>query len=145
MGFYTIVRKKKFPNIHELTGKLLGIHKSFTIMFINRKLQLFDYPDSLELYDDLEVAYDKIKRMAINTMKMKDSIQPGLYETYANGTSIYTMVILKKYLLLKTLNKLIFREIFQKHLVDYLIEKLIPTRSSLAISKNEIRRNFIII
>ena len=87
------MEKKKFPNIHELiVGKFLRHSQEFYHWrIIDRKLQLYDHPDSLELYDDLGVAYDKTGQheLAIKTMEIKDSIDPGLYETYANIGTFY--------------------------------------------------------
>lgn len=148
------MEKKKFPNIHELiVGKFLRHSQEFYHWrIINRKLQLHDYPDSLELYDDLGVAYDKTGQheLAINTMKMKDSIQPGLYETYANIGTFYIhngdfekgVAFIEKAIEINP-DAHFGREIFQKHLVDYLIEKLDTNKVlTLPLAKINKKNNF---
>ena len=129
------MEKKKFPNIHELiVGKFLRHSQEFYHWrIIDRNLQLYDYPDSLELYDDLGVAYDKTGQheKAIRTMQTKDSIEPGLYETYANIGTFYIhngdfrtgVSYIEKAIEINP-DAHFGREVYQKHLVDYVLEKL---------------------
>lgn len=129
------MEKKKFPNIHELiVGKFLRHSQEFYHWrIIDRNLKLYDYPDSLELYDDLGVAYDKTGQheKAISTMQIKDSIEPGLYETYANIGTFYIhngdfrigADYIKKAIEINP-DAHFGREVYQKHLVEYVLEKL---------------------
>lgn len=88
-------------------------------------------PDSLVLYDDLAVSQHKLgdHAAAIETMKAKEAIRPGLYETYSNmGTFlIYTGDLERS---LYFINKALAinpeahfgREKYQKWLVEWVID-----------------------
>ncbi len=145
------MEKKKFPNLHELiVGKFLRHSQEFYHWrIIDRKLQLHDHPDSLELYDDLGVAFDKTGQhlMAIRTMQTKDSIEPGLYETYANIGTFYIhngnfktgAGYIEKAIDINP-DAHFGREVYQKHLVYYVLEKL-DTNKLLSLPLAKINRN----
>ena len=148
------MEKKKFPNLHELiVGKFLRHSQEFYHWrIIDRKLQLHNSPDSLQLYDDLGVAYDKTGQheMAIRTMRIKDSIKPGLYETYANIGTFYIhngefktgVAFIEKAIKINP-DAHFGREIYQKHLVYYVIEKIDTNKTlSLPLAAKNRSNNF---
>ncbi|MFI5205245.1 MAG: tetratricopeptide repeat protein, partial [Flavobacteriales bacterium] len=82
------MEKQQFPQIHELiTGKFLRHSPELYYWRIKHRTDLIKkYPDSLSLYDDLAMAYDKTGESgkAVEIMLKKENKKPGLYETYAN-------------------------------------------------------------
>lgn len=128
------MEKQTFPSIHELImGKFIRHSKAFYYWRIkDRTERLTLYPDSLELIDDLGWAYDKIgeHEKAINIFLEKEKKQPGVYETYANlGTCyIHNMELQKGVKYLKKAIEInpdahFGREIYQIHLVEYVLSK----------------------
>ena len=128
------MEKKQFPSIHELiTGKFLRHSQEFYYWRVkDRSEKLILYPDSIPFYDDLAWAYDKIgeHEKAIETMLLKDSLFPGLYETYANlGTSYIHngdledgLTYIKKAIEINP-EAHFGREVYQQYLVEYILEK----------------------
>jgi len=87
------MERQAFPNIIELiTGKFLRHSPEFHYWRIkDREFKLRTYPDSLNLIDDLAVSHSKLghEKKAIELMYRKDSLEPGLYTTYANLGTFY--------------------------------------------------------
>jgi tetratricopeptide (TPR) repeat protein len=82
------MERSRFPGTLELiTGKFLRHSNEFYEWRIKDRLEkLKSQPMNTSLYDDLAVAYDKTGQhdKAIETIRKKDRIRPGLYETEAN-------------------------------------------------------------
>lgn len=143
-----------FPNVYELiAGKYIRHSQPFYYWRVkDRERKIEIYPDSLELYDDLGVALDKIgeHERAIATMHRSDSIQPNRYETYANLGTFYihnhqfqegTKYIAKAIEINQDAH--FGREVYQLHLVNYLIEKQGDNdRIQLPLSKVNGKDNF---
>jgi len=85
--------RSRFPDALELiTGKFLRHSREFYKWRIaDRKARLEKEPDTLALYDDLAVAYDKVgeHQKAIDTILAKEKSSPGLYQTEANLGTFY--------------------------------------------------------
>lgn len=126
------MERAQFPEALELiTGKFARHSEAFYQWRIEDRLKRIELePDNLALLDDLAVAYDKVGNHddAIATMLRKEERQPGLYETAANlGTFYIHAGELEKGL--EFIEKAIKinpdahfgREIYQKHLVEYLL------------------------
>ncbi|WP_299314272.1 hypothetical protein [uncultured Aquimarina sp.] len=125
----------QFPDVIELiSGKFLRHSPEFYQWRIkDRILKLQKSPDSLELYDDLAVAYSKTSNdsKAIQIILKKDSIAPKNYKTYANlGTFyIHNNQFAKG---IEYIDKAIAinpdahfgREIYQRHLVEYVLSRM---------------------
>ena len=148
------MERKKFPNIHELiVGKFLHHSQEFYHWrIIDRQLKLKTFPDSLALYDDLAVAYDKTGQHveAIQTMDQKEALSPGLYETYANQGTFYIhngqyeegVVLIDKAIEINP-DAHFGREVYQKHLVNYVIQKKGDAEElSLPLAKTNRENNF---
>lgn len=129
------MEKKQFPSIHELmTGKFLRHSQEFYYWRVkDRAEKLESHPDSLSLYDDISVAYDKIgeHEKAIQAMLDKEKIAPGLYETYANLGTFY--IHNGDYELgLEKIKKAIEinpeahfgREVYQQYVVEYVLKRI---------------------
>ena len=135
------MEKEEFPTVHELiTGKFLKHSQALYFWRVkDRQEKLILYPDSLGLLDDLGVAYDKIgeHESAIATMLRKEEQAPGLYETAANLGTFYIhngeletgLTWIKKAIEINP-DAHFGREVFQQHLVSYLIERKVE-RSTL--------------
>ena len=84
---------RSFPSAMELiTGKFLRHSDEFYTWRIKHRKELLNtFPDSLKLYDDLAVAYSKLKqdKKAIEIILKKEELSPRLYETYANLGTFY--------------------------------------------------------
>ncbi|AXT57242.1 hypothetical protein J8L88_01560 [Aquimarina sp. MMG015] len=128
------MERMQFPDVIELiSGKFLRHSPEFYQWRIqDRKEKLEKSPDNLELYDDLAVAYSKIgdDPKAIQIILKKDSIAPNNYKTYANlGTFYIHNNQLEKGI--EYIDKAIAinpeahfgREIYQRHLVEYVLSK----------------------
>jgi tetratricopeptide (TPR) repeat protein len=131
--------KARFPGVEEVIfGNFPRHSKEFyewrkTVS----KAALASDPTDLALYDDLAVAQHKLgdHEGAIATMKKKDAIKPGLYETYSNtGTFyIYTGNLPAA---LEQINKALAvnpnahfgREKYQKWLIEWVMEGM-PDRA----------------
>jgi len=128
------MEKRMFPTVHELiTGKFIQHSQEFYYWRVNdrtEKIQL--YPDSLSLYDDLAWSLNKVgePEKGVEIMLEKEKISPGLYKTYANlGTCyIHSNEFEKGLKYIKKAIKInpdahFGREIYQQHLVEYVISK----------------------
>ena len=128
------MEKQKFPHVHELmTGKFLRHSKEFYYWRVKHRSEMVKlHPDSLNLYDDLAWALDKIGRheKAKEVLFRKDSIKPGLYETEANLGTVYIhngelrkgLEHIKKAIQINP-NAHFGREIYQQYVVEYVLEK----------------------
>lgn len=126
------VERQEFPGALELiTGKFPYLTEEFYRWRINDRLaKLKINPQNLEWHDDLAVAYDKIgeHQKAIEIIKKKDAISPGLYETHANlGTFLIHsgqleqgLVHIKKAIEINP-NAHFGREVYQMHLVNAIL------------------------
>ncbi|WP_299435735.1 hypothetical protein [uncultured Aquimarina sp.] len=125
----------QFPDVIELiSGKFLRHSPEFYQWRIqDRTLKLQKFPDSLELYDDLAVAYSKIGNdsKAIQVILKKDSIAPKNYKTYANLGTFYIhdgqfskgLTYIDKAIAINP-NAHFGREIYQRHLVEYVLSRM---------------------
>lgn len=129
------MERMQFPDVIELiSGKFLRHSPEFYRWRIeDREEKLKSFPDSLELYNDLAVAYSKIGNdsKAIQIILKKDKIAPNNYTTYANlGTFYIHNGQLEKGI--EYIDKAIAinpdahfgREIYQKYLVEYVQSKM---------------------
>lgn len=122
----------RFPEVIDIiSGNFPRHSREFHEWRITRtKARLEKTPDGLALYDDLAVSLHKLgdHAAAIETMKTKEAIRPGVYETYSNmGTFlIYTGDLPRS---LDFINKALSinpgahfgREKYQKWLVEWVI------------------------
>lgn len=87
--------RSRFPAAIELiTGKFLRHSKEFYEWRIQDRLRKLEHdPSNLSCYDDLSVAYQKTgqRERAIETMRAKEKVKPGLYETNANLGTFYVL------------------------------------------------------
>ncbi len=128
------MERQEFPETLELiTGKFLRHSPAFYEWRVqDREARLLEEPDNLALYDDLGVAYDKLGHhdKAIELMLKKEELSPGLYETYANLGTFYIhsgqlekgVVYIDKAIKINP-EAHFGREIYQKHLVEYVLSK----------------------
>ncbi|MDH7446256.1 tetratricopeptide repeat protein [Aquimarina sp. 2201CG14-23] len=135
----------QFPDVIELiSGKFLRHSPEFYQWRIkDRTLRLQKSPDSLELYDDLAVAYSKIGNdtKAIQIILKKDSIAPKNYKTYANLGTFYIhnkqfskgLEYIDKAIAINP-NAHFGREIYQRHLVEYVMSKMKDGKITLPLS-----------
>lgn len=129
------MERVQFPSVLELLAGTFVRHSSefYYWRVKDRQHKLKQYPDSLALYDDLAVAYSKIgeHEKAIELMQQKEKLQPNLYETYSNLGTFYifsgdlkeALNYIEKALKINQ-NAHFGREIYQKHLVEYLLSKM---------------------
>ncbi len=82
------VERQDFPGTLELiTGKFLRHSQAFYQWRVKDRTEaLKERPQDVALMDDLAAAYDKLGQhdKAIDLMRRKEEIKPGLYETQAN-------------------------------------------------------------
>ncbi len=128
------MERQLFPSVHEvITGKFLQHSEEFYYWRVKdreEKIKLF--PDSLNYYDDLAWAYNKIGDPAkgVEIMLQKEAISPGLYTTYANLGTCYIhagqfeegLVYIKKAIEINP-EAHFGREVYQQYLVEYVLEK----------------------
>ena len=125
---------KQFPGHLELiTGQFPRHSSEFHHWRINdRENKLLKHPDSLFYYDDLAVSYSKLGNdsMAIELMKKKNELSPGLYTTMANLGTFYIHygdLVKGKEFIKKAIeinpNAHFGREIVQLELVKYVLGK----------------------
>ncbi len=129
------MEKQQFPQIHELiTGKFYRHSQELYYWRVKNRADLLKkYPDSLNYYDDLAMAYDKIgnPKKAIEVMKKKELKKAGLYETYANLGLFYMhnndmkngVLYVQKALKVNP-NAHFGREKYQLHLGKYIISRM---------------------
>lgn len=127
------MERSRFPSTLELiTGKFLRHSPEFYQWRIaNRLKRLENDPKNLQLLDDLAVAYDKVgqQKKAIEIGLKTDQIQPNRYETLANLGTFYIhagqfqegLKYIDRAIAINP-NAHFGREIFQKYLVEYIIE-----------------------
>lgn len=128
------MEKQQFPQIHELiTGKFYRHTPEVYYWRIKHRNHLLrQHPDSLQYYDDIAMAYDKIGEpaKAIEVMLNKEKKKPGLYETYANLGLFYMhnnemkkgVLYVQKALKVNP-NAHFGREKYQLHLGNYILSK----------------------
>ena len=144
------MEKSRFPEASNvITGNFPRHSKEFHQWRIEKtRKELEKDPKQLPLYDDLAVSQHKLgdHTAACETMKAKELIQPGIYETYSNmGTFlIYTGDLPKA---LDFINKALSinpqahfgREQYQKWLVEWVIAgKPIQTERPVVPEKLEV-------
>ncbi len=129
------MERQKFPSVIELiSGKFLRHSSEFHLWRIkDREAKLKQFPDSLELYDDLAVSYSKTndQKTAIKLMLEKEKKQPGLYETYANLGTFYLhnhqfrkgIPFISKAIKINP-DAHFGREIYQQYAAEYVIGKM---------------------
>lgn len=140
------MEKQEFPEVYDLlTGNFIRHSKEYYQWKIqDREQKLKEEPNNFQLYDDLAVAYSKLHqdKKAIEIMREKENLAPGKYETYANlGTFYLHDGQLKKGI--EFINKAIEinpeahfgREVYQKYLAEYLVEKGYDSGLKLPICK----------
>ncbi len=129
-----LMERQRFPSALELiTGKFLRHSEAFYRWRIQDRLtRIAAEPGNLALYDDLAAAHEKTGDAgnAIAVMLVKERLQPGKYETYANlGTFLAHSGDLENGA--KVIDMAIQinpdahfgREIYQKLLVEYVLSK----------------------
>ncbi|MCU0392362.1 MAG: hypothetical protein MUE81_14695 [Thermoflexibacter sp.] len=128
------MERQEFPDTYELIiGKFLRHSPEFYQWRVqDRERRIKQSPDSVRLYDDLAVAYSKLHndKKAIQLMFSKDSIQPNLYETYANLGTFYIhdgqfaegLKYIKKAIQINP-NAHFGREVYQQYVVEYILQK----------------------
>jgi len=128
------MERKQFPQIAELiSGKFLRHSKAFYAWRIKDRLaRLETAPNDVTLYDDLAVAYDKTGQheKAIETILKAQDIEPDRYETLANLGTFHIhngdletgLGFIEKAIEINP-DAHFGREVYQKRLVEYVLEK----------------------
>ncbi|MBC7864624.1 MAG: hypothetical protein IAF38_16750 [Bacteroidia bacterium] len=140
------MEKQQFPQIHELmTGKFFRhSQEMYYWRIMNRTDLLKKFPDSLNYYDDLAMAYDKTGQpeKAIEVMLKKDGIKPNVYETHANlglfymhNNNMQKGVEHVQQALKINPNAHFGREKYQLYLGKYILEKTVAGKLTLPLSK----------
>jgi len=126
------MERQRFPSALELIiGKFVRHSEGFYRWRVKDRLKKLETsPNDLSLYDDLAVSYDKIGEhdKAIEIILKKETIKPGLYETYANLGTFYIhagryaegMQYIDKAIQINP-SAHFGREIYQRLLVEYLM------------------------
>lgn len=129
-----IMERQRFPSTLELiTGKFVRHSEEFYQWRIKDRLEKLKVaPEDLSYYDDLAVAYDKTGQdeKAIEIMLKKETLKPNMYETYANLGTFYIhseqykqgLEYIDKALEINP-NAHFGREIYQKYLAEYVMDK----------------------
>lgn len=129
------MERKRFPSVLELiTGKFVRHSEEFYKWRIQDRLKSLEAsPNESSFYDDLAVAYDKTGQhdRAIEMMLKKESLKPGLYETYANLGTFYIhagqyaegLRYIDKAIKINP-NAHFGREVYQRLLVEYLMSRM---------------------
>ena len=126
------MERQRFPTTLELiAGKFLRHSEAFYLWRIKDRESKLEQESRPEWFDDLAVAYEKTggAKKAIELMREKDSLFPGLYETHANlGTFLIHsgdfqpgLVEIEKALEINP-NAHFGREEYQRLLVLYLLD-----------------------
>jgi tetratricopeptide (TPR) repeat protein len=143
------MERTRFPNTLELiTGKFLRHSPEFYEWRIeNRLKRLQADPTDVRLLDDLAVAYDKTGQhdKAIEIAIKTEKLNPGRYETAANlGTFYFHAGKLKEGLphieraLEINPDAHFGREVYQKLLAEYVLEKRVDDKLALPMTPAEI-------
>lgn len=140
------MERKRFPGTLELiTGKFLRHSQEFYEWRIQDRLQKLSRDrNNLNYYDDLGVAYDKTgqHQKAIETMLAKNKLKSGLYETEANLGTFYIhggqlqkgVEHIDRAIQINP-NAHFGREVYQKHLVNYVLSKQQDGSAKLPLSE----------
>lgn len=143
------MERSRFPTVLELiTGKFARHSPEYYKWRIQDRMARIDKePKNVALLDDLATAYDKLGRHAeaVAMMEMKEAIEPGLYETYANlGTFHIHGGDLRKGLdyidMAIEINPDAHfgREIYQKKLVEFILAKQVDEKTPMPLSTAEL-------
>ena len=144
------MENQQFPNVINLiSGNFLRHSEEYYEWKIkDREEKIKQFPDSLNYYDDLSVAYSKLHqdKKAIEVILKKEAIKPGLYETYANLGTFYIhdgnfdegLKYIKKAIEINP-NAHFGRERYQQLVVEYLIDMGYQKSKSLPIDTNDLR------
>ncbi|MEZ4936724.1 MAG: hypothetical protein R2799_03935 [Crocinitomicaceae bacterium] len=128
------MEKQDFPEVYDLlTGNFIRHSEEYYQWKIkDRTEKLKSDPNNPRLYDDLAVAYSKMHqdKKAIELMMQKEKIAPGEYETYANMGTFYLhdgqlekgIEYIEKAIAINP-DAHFGREVYQKYLAEYLLEK----------------------
>lgn len=140
--------RSRFPSALELiTGRFPRHSEEFYRWRIQDRLKkLEDLPQEPSLYDDLAVAYEKTgdHQSAIEWILRKERLRPGLYETYANLGTFYIhagryaegLPYIEKAIRINS-NAHFGREVYQRHLVEYLMRKVKNGKLALPIESDD--------
>lgn len=140
------MEKQQFPQVHELiTGKFYRHSQELYYWRVkDRTTRLEKFPDSLALYDDLAMAYDKTgdPQKAIAVMLQKDAKKKNQYETHANlglfymhSNNMQKGVEHVELALKINPNAHFGREKYQLYLGKYILEKMKDGKLELPMSK----------
>ncbi len=128
------MEKQKFPTTFELiTGNFDRHSKDYYKWRILKLQPIIDANSKDEnIYDDLATAYSKLNqdKKAIEIMLLKDKFSQKKYETYANLGTFYIhdgqfekgLIYINKAIKINP-NAHFGREIYQKYLVEYILEQ----------------------
>jgi tetratricopeptide (TPR) repeat protein len=128
------MERKQFPTAVEImAGKFLRHSPEFYYWrALDREKAIMEHPDSLQLYDDMAVAWSKLgeDEKAIAIMLQKEEKSPGLYETEANLGTFYIhngqleegLEHIKKAIEINP-DAHFGRERYQQYLVEYLLSR----------------------
>lgn len=142
------MERRQFPTVLELiTGKFLRHSPEYYRWRIkDRNERLVPNPKNLAWHDDLAVAYDKVglHAKAIETMLQKETLKPGMYETYANLGTLYIhsgqlkkgLEQIKRAIEINP-NAHFGREVYQQLLVEYVLEVRENGRKELPLSQGD--------
>ncbi|MGK7900975.1 MAG: hypothetical protein AB4352_06085 [Hormoscilla sp.] len=147
------MERKRFPGTLELiTGKFLRHSQEFYEWRIQDRLQKLSRDrNNLNYYDDLAVAYDKTgqHQKAIETMLAKSKLKSGLYETEANLGTFYIhggqlqkgVEHIDRAIQINP-NAHFGREVYQKHLVNYVLSKQQDGSAKLPLEDSEVHSRY---
>ncbi|MBO6515541.1 MAG: hypothetical protein JJ975_03230 [Bacteroidia bacterium] len=141
------MERQQFPSVLELlSGKFLRHSPEYHYWRIrDREKRIEKHPEKISLYDDLAVSLSKIgdDTRAIKVIKTKDSIAPGLYETYANLGTFYIhngqldkgIVAIDKAIEINP-EAHFGREIYQRHVAEYVLKQSTSGKVHLPMSRD---------
>ncbi len=140
--------KRQYPGVLELiTGKFVRHSPDYYAWRVHDREQRMKYEEPTpELFDDLAVGYEKLGNhdKAIALMLEKEKQFPGLYETRANLGTFYIHDGqlergLKEIELAIEINPGAHfgREIYQKHLVKYVLSKQTNGKTTLPLDRSD--------
>jgi tetratricopeptide (TPR) repeat protein len=138
---------QEFPELIDLiSGNFLRHSEEFHIWRISDRIKKIKIKQNqVDAYDDLAVSYSKLDSnlKAIETMLKKDRIKPKLYTTYANLGTMYLhngqfekgIEFIDK-AIEKNPEAHFGREIYQRHLAEYILSKMKGNQLSLPLDTN---------